>query len=155
MRVLLVARQRPTAGTSFRRCMFAICTGAVLPREKKNDPQQPCCSAPPGSPFCAGCESKLEPIASKLQGAANRWVADVVERKMAYENSTHCRSLGGIARQYLQAGGFTDEAACPLPHRGDHASARLEGALAVSLETHASLSGEEAQVTWRRGGRGG
>jgi len=82
-------------------------------------------------------------------------VADVVERKMAYENSTHCRSLGGIARQYLQAGGFTDEAACPLPHRGDHASARLEGALAVSLETHASLSGEEAQVTWRRGGRGG
>jgi hypothetical protein len=104
---------------------------------------------------CSSSESKLEPIASKLQEAANRCVADVVERKMAYENSTHCRSLGGIARQYLQAGGFTDEAACPLPHRGDHASARLEGALAVSLETHASLSGEEAQVTWRRGGRGG
>lgn len=38
-------------------------------------------------------------------------VTDVVERKMAYENSTHGRSLGGIAQQYVQAGGFTDKTA--------------------------------------------
>jgi len=140
MRVLLVARQRPTAGTSFRRCMFAICTGAVLPREKKNDPQQPCCSAPPGSPFCAGCESKLEPIASKLQGAANRWVADVVERKMAYENSTHCRSLSGIAQGYIQAGGFTDKTSCPADRIAETARARAWKALAVSRTGDAGLA---------------
>ena len=60
---------------------------------------------------CSSSESKLEPIASKLQEAANRCVADVIERKMAYENSTHCRSLSGIA-QYIQAGGFMDKTSC-------------------------------------------
>ena len=81
---------------------------------------------------CSSSESKLEPIAGKLQEAANRCVADVVERKTTYENSTHCRSLGGIAQQYVQAGGFTDKTSCPADRIAETARARAWKALAVS-----------------------
>jgi len=85
-------------------------------------------------------ESKLEPIASKLQEAANRCVADVVERKMAYENSTHCRSLSGIAQGYIQAGGFTDKTSCPADRIAETARARAWKALAVSRTGDAGLA---------------
>jgi hypothetical protein len=93
--------------------------------------------------FVAGCsssESKLEPIASKLQEAANRCVADVIERKMAYENSTHCRSLSGIAQGYIQAGGFTDKTSCPADRIAETARARAWKALAVSRTGDAGLA---------------
>jgi hypothetical protein len=89
---------------------------------------------------CSSSESKLEPIASKLQEAATRCVADVVERKMAYENSTHCRSLSGIAQGYIQAGGFTDKTSCPADRIAETARARAWKALAVSRTGDAGLA---------------
>ena len=92
---------------------------------------------------CSSSESKLEPIAGKLQDAANRCVADVIERKLAYENSAHCRSLGQIAQQYVQAGGgFTDKTSCPADRIAETARARAWKALAVSR------SGDPGLAVW-------
>jgi hypothetical protein len=64
------------------------------------------------------------PIASKLQEAVNRCKAGGLERGMKYEDSTHCRSLRTIARQSVEAGGFTDKTACPADRIAETARAR-------------------------------
>jgi hypothetical protein len=81
---------------------------------------------------CSSAETKLEPIAGKLQEAVNRCRADVVERGSKYEESTHCRSLGAIARQYMEAGGFTDKTSCSADRIAESARARAWMTLAVS-----------------------
>jgi hypothetical protein len=81
---------------------------------------------------CSSAETKLEPIAGKLQEAVNRCRADVLERGTKYEDSTHCRSLGEIAKQYVQAGGFTDKTSCAPDRIAETARARAWMTLAVS-----------------------
>src|SRR5262249_47689942 len=52
----------------------------------------------------AGCSpepSQLEIIAHQLSDAANRCVVDVRDRRVKYEDSENCRSLGRMAHQTL------------------------------------------------------
>jgi hypothetical protein len=91
---------------------------------------------------CSSSESKLEPIAKKLQEAVNRCRADVLDRGTKYEDSTHCRSLSTIARQYVEAGGFTDTTSCPADRIAETARARAWMALAVSK------SGDKGLAVW-------
>ena len=81
---------------------------------------------------CSSSESKLEPIANKLHEAVNRCRNDVLDRATKYQDSTHCRSLSAIARQYVEAGGFTDKTSCPADRIAETARARAWMALAVS-----------------------
>jgi len=91
---------------------------------------------------CSSSESKLEPIANRLREAVNRCVVDVLEPSTTYENSTHCRSLSGIARQYVEAGGFTDKTSCPADRIAETARARAWMALAVSR------TGDQGLAVW-------
>jgi len=91
---------------------------------------------------CSSSESKLEPIAIKLQEAVNRCRADVLNRGAKYEDSTHCGSLSAIARQYVEAGGFTDKTSCPADRIAETARARAWMALAVSK------TGDKALAVW-------
>lgn len=81
---------------------------------------------------CSSSPSKLESIAQQLSDAVNRCVLDVRDRRVKYEESTHCRSMGRIAQQYIEAGGFKDSAACPADRIAERARARAWMARAVS-----------------------
>src|SRR5262245_48650846 len=66
----------------------------------------------------AGCSpepSQLEIIAHQLRDVANRCVVDVRDRRVKYEDSENCRSLGRMAHPYISAGGLKDSA----PFRAD------------------------------------
>jgi hypothetical protein len=91
---------------------------------------------------CSSSESKLEPIANKLQEAVTRCRADVVDRGAKFEDSTHCGSLKAIARQYVEAGGFTDKTSCPADRIAENARARAWMALAVSK------TGDKGLAVW-------
>ena len=53
------------------------------------------------APGCSQETSPLDSIAVQMSGAANRCVADVRDRKVKYESSENCRSLGRLAQQYI------------------------------------------------------
>jgi hypothetical protein len=91
---------------------------------------------------CSSSEVKLEPIANKLQEAVNHCRADVLERGAKYEDSTHCRALSAIARQYVEAGGFTDKTSCPADRIAETARARAWMALAISK------TGDKGLAVW-------
>jgi hypothetical protein len=89
---------------------------------------------------CSAGKSQLESIAIQLNDAANRCVLDVRDRRVKYEDSTNCRSMGRIAQQYVDAGGFTDSAPCPADRIAQRARARAWMALAVSKAGDPNLS---------------
>jgi hypothetical protein len=91
---------------------------------------------------CSSSETKLEPIANQLHEAVTRCRADVLDRGTKYEDSTHCRSLSAIARQYVDAGGFTDKTSCPADRIAETARARAWMALAVSK------TGDKGLAVW-------
>src|SRR5262245_1561552 len=65
----------------------------------------------------AGCSpepSPLEIIAHQLSDAASRCVVDVRDRRVKYEDSENCRSLGRSAHQYISAGGLRIVFGCVL-----------------------------------------
>ena len=66
------------------------------------------------APGCSAETSPLDSIAVQMSGAANRCVADVRDRKVKYESSENCRSLGRLAQQYIAAGGLNDSALSAL-----------------------------------------
>jgi hypothetical protein len=93
---------------------------------KKNDPQKPYRSRPLASTF----------------GSRMLLRADVLDRGAKYEDSTHCGSLSAIARQYVEAGGFTDKTSCPADRIAESARARAWMALAISK------TGDKGLAVW-------
>ncbi|MGA7488918.1 MAG: hypothetical protein WBW74_18510 [Xanthobacteraceae bacterium] len=81
---------------------------------------------------CSPSETKLDPIAGQLRDAVNRCVLDVRDRRVKYEDSSNCRSMGRIAQQYVDAGGFTQSAPCHADRVAENARARAWMALAIS-----------------------
>ena len=88
----------------------------------------------PGSP------SQLESIAFQLSDAAKRCLGDVRDNSVKYENSQNCRSLGRIAQQYVNAGGFKDSAPSRADRIAESARARAWMALAISKTGDPGLS---------------
>jgi hypothetical protein len=58
-----------------------------------------------------GCTDnmRLELSATALSKAADECLYDVRDRRMKYEKSPNCVSLGTLATQYIEAGGFRPE----------------------------------------------
>jgi hypothetical protein len=63
-------------------------------------------------------------------------------RASLHLDSTHCGSLSAIARQYVEAGGFTDKTSCPADRIAETARARAWMALAVSK------TGDKGLAVW-------
>jgi hypothetical protein len=59
-------------------------------------------------------------------------LADVRDKDAKYENSQNCRSLGRLAQQYIEAGGFKDSAPPQADRIAESARARAWMALAIS-----------------------
>jgi hypothetical protein len=89
---------------------------------------------------CSSGQSQLQAIAVQLNDAVNRCVLDVRERRVKYEDSANCRSMGRIAQQYIDAGGFTDSAPCPADRIAERARARAWMAMAFSKAGDPKLS---------------
>lgn len=66
----------------------------------------------------------------------------MLDRGAKYEDSTHCGSLSAIARQSVEAGGFTDKTSCPADCIAETARARAWMALAVSK------TGDKGLAVW-------
>ena len=92
----------------------------------------------------ASCSSDagLEKIANQLSEAVNRCVIDVRDKSSTYETSENCRSLGPIAKQYIEAGGLKQSAPCRADRIAEAARARAWMALAVSK------SGDKQLMIW-------
>ena len=82
----------------------------------------------------ASCSSdaQLDKIANQLNEGVNRCVIDVLQKSSTYETSDNCRSLGPIAKQYIDAGGLKQSAPCRADRIAEAARARAWMALAVS-----------------------
>src|ERR1700754_379875 len=89
---------------------------------------------------CSSSGSKLDSIASDLTDAVNRCVVDVRDRRVTYEDSANCRSMGRIAQQYIDAGGFRDGAPCQADRIAESARAKAWMALAMSRTGNPNLS---------------
>jgi hypothetical protein len=87
-------------------------------------------------------DSQLEKIANQLNAAVNRCVIDVRDKSSTYETSDNCRSLGPIAKQYIEAGGLKQSAPCRADRIAEAARARAWMALAVSK------SGDPKLMIW-------
>jgi hypothetical protein len=94
----------------------------------------------PSMSACSSSDSKLDSIAAQLTDAVNRCVVDVRDRRGTYEDSTNCRSMGRIAQQYIDAGGFTDGAPCRADRIAESARAKAWMALAMSRTGNPNLS---------------
>lgn len=92
------------------------------------------------APGCSAETSPLDSIAVQMSGAANRCVADVRDRKVKYESSENCRSLGRLAQQYIAAGGLKDSAPSRADRIAESARARAWMALAISKTGDPNLS---------------
>jgi hypothetical protein len=90
---------------------------------------------------CAS-DAQLEKIANQLSEAVNRCVIDVRDKSSTYETSDNCRSLGPIAKQYIEAGGLKQSAPCRADRIAEAARARAWMALAVSK------SGDKQLMIW-------
>jgi hypothetical protein len=89
---------------------------------------------------CSPSESQLDSIANQLSEAASRCVRDVRDHSLKYEASDNCRSLGRIAQQYVNAGGFKDTTPSHADRIAESARARAWMALAISKTGDPSLS---------------
>ena len=89
---------------------------------------------------CSPSESQLDSIANQLSEAASRCVRDVRDHSLKYEASDNCRSLGRIAKQYVDAGGFKDTTPSHADRIAESARARAWMALAISKTGDQGLS---------------
>jgi hypothetical protein len=89
---------------------------------------------------CSSSGSQLESIAHELNDAVNRCLADVRDRRVKFEDSVACRSMGKVAKQYIDAGGFKDSAACRADRIAESARARAWMAMAFSKAGDANLN---------------
>ena len=89
---------------------------------------------------CSSGDSQLQSLAIQLKDAVNRCERDVRDNGLKYETSQNCRSLGRIAQQYVEAGGFREGAPCPADRIAEGARARAWTALAVSKTGDPGLS---------------
>jgi hypothetical protein len=81
---------------------------------------------------CAQEKSPLDDIARELSAVANRCLVDVRDRRLKYENAENCRSLGSLAKKYVDAGGFKDSAPSRADRIAEAARAKAWMALAIS-----------------------
>jgi hypothetical protein len=91
---------------------------------------------------CSSSDAQLEKLASQLNEAVNRCVIDVLDKTSTYETSDHCRSLGRMAQQYIEAGGLKQSAPCRADRVAESARARTWMALAISK------SGDRQLAIW-------
>jgi len=89
---------------------------------------------------CSSGGSRLESIAHELNDAVNRCLGDVRDRRVKFEDSVNCRSMGKVAKQYVDAGGFADSAACRADRIAESARARAWMAMAFSKAGDANLN---------------
>ena len=89
---------------------------------------------------CSSGDSQLESIATQLSDAANRCWGDVRDRRVKFEDSQNCRSMGRVAQQYIDAGGLKDNAPCRSDRIAESARARAWMAMAVSKAGDPNLS---------------
>lgn len=89
---------------------------------------------------CSSGGSRLESIAHELNDAVNRCLGDVRDRRVKFEDSVSCRSMGKVAKQYIDAGGFKDSAACRADRIAESARARAWMAMAFSKAGDANLN---------------
>src|SRR5262245_62589915 len=62
---------------------------------------------------CSSGGSRLESIAHELNDAVNRCLGDVRDRRVKFEDSVNWRSIGKVAKAYVDAGGVADRVGCP------------------------------------------
>ena len=89
---------------------------------------------------CSSGDSRLESVAHELSDAVNRCLADVRDSRVKFDDSAACRSMGKVAKQYIDAGGFKDSAACPADRVAESARARAWMAMAFSKAGDANLN---------------
>jgi len=89
---------------------------------------------------CSSGDSRLESIAHELSDAVNRCLGDVRDRRMKFEDAVSCRSMGKVAKQYVDAGGFADSAACRADRVAESARARAWMAMSFSKAGDANLN---------------
>jgi hypothetical protein len=91
---------------------------------------------------CSSSDAQLDKLASQLNEAVNRCVIDVLDKTSIYETSDNCRSLGRMAKQYIEAGGLKQSAPCRADRVAESARARTWMALAISK------SGDRQLAIW-------
>jgi hypothetical protein len=89
---------------------------------------------------CSSGDSRLESVAHELNDAVNRCLADVRDRRVKFEDSVACGAMSKVAKQYIDAGGFKDSAACRADRIAESARARAWMAMAFSKAGDANLS---------------
>jgi hypothetical protein len=89
---------------------------------------------------CSSGDARLESVAHELNDAVNRCLADVRDSRVKFEDSAACRSMGRVAKQYIDAGGFKDSAACRADRIAESARARAWMAMAFSKAGDANLN---------------
>ena len=89
---------------------------------------------------CSSGDSRLESVAHELSDAVNRCLADVRDRRIKFEDAASCRAMGQVAKQYINAGGFKDSAACPADRIAESARARAWMAMSFSKAGDANLN---------------
>jgi hypothetical protein len=89
---------------------------------------------------CSSGDARLESVAHELNDAVNRCLADVRDSRVKFEDSAACRSMGRVAKQYIDAGGFKDSAACRADRVAESARARAWMAMAFSKAGDANLN---------------
>jgi hypothetical protein len=89
---------------------------------------------------CSSGDARLESVAHELNDAVNRCLADVRDSRVKFEDSAPCRSMGRVAKQYIDAGGFKDSAACRADRIAESARARAWMAMAFSKAGDANLN---------------
>lgn len=82
----------------------------------------------------SGCadHARLEMSARTLSKSAEECLLDVRDRKMKYEKSPSCTSLGALSMQYIEAGGFTADTPAKYELIAAQARATAWVALAIS-----------------------
>src|SRR5262245_17228923 len=89
---------------------------------------------------CSSGDSCLESAAHELSDAVNRGLAALRGRRMKVEAGASCRAMGQVAKQYINAGGFKDSAACPADRIAESARARAWMAMSFSKAGDANLN---------------
>src|SRR5262249_30346352 len=89
---------------------------------------------------CSSSDSRLEGVAHELSDAANRCLADVRDSRVKFDDFAACRSMGQLAKQDIDTGGFRDSAACRADRMAESARARAWMAMAFSKAGDANLN---------------
>lgn len=89
-----------------------------------------------------GPSAQLKASAGALLAASESCVLDVRDKRIKYEQSKNCNSLGPLSRQYIEAGGGKPDT--PLEVETSFERARVQAWMALAL----SASNGEANRVW-------